>query len=72
MDDTPNMLIEFEEEGKIVPRKVNGAENIGPEYEDILRACKVAKEVKSPFKDLLTSHNRPPLIISVCMSATTQ
>ncbi|CAK8573733.1 unnamed protein product [Lathyrus sativus] len=74
VDDTPNSLIErgFEEEGKVVLRKIRGVENIGPEFEDILRASKVAKEVKSPFKDLVKSHNRPPLVIAIFMQVFQQ
>jgi len=73
VDDTPNSLIErgFEEKGKIVLRKIRGVENIEPEFEDILKASKVANEVKSPFKDLVKSHNLPPLIIAICMQVTT-
>ncbi|AES62670.2 sugar porter (SP) family MFS transporter [Medicago truncatula] len=74
VDDTPNSLIErgFEEKGKAVLTKIRGVENIEPEFEDILRASKVANEVKSPFKDLVKSHNRPPLIIAICMQVFQQ
>ncbi|KAK2458317.1 Sugar transport protein 13 [Trifolium repens] len=69
VDDTPNSLIErgFEEQGKAVLRKIRGVENVEPEFQDILKASKVAVEVKSPFKDLVKPHNRPPLIIALCM-----
>ncbi|XP_057427384.1 sugar transport protein 13-like [Lotus japonicus] len=69
VDDTPNSLIERgrEDEGKAVLKKIRGVENVDPEFEDILRASKVAKEVKSPFRDLLKRHNRPPLVIAVMM-----
>lgn len=74
VDDTPNSLIErgFEEQGKVVLRKIRGVENVEPEFEDILKASKVAKEVKSPFKDILKRHNRPPLIIAICMQVFQQ
>jgi hypothetical protein len=73
VDDTPNSLIErgFEEQGKAVLRKIRGVENVEPEFQDILKASKVAVEVKSPFKDLVKPHNRPPLIIALCMQVTT-
>ncbi|CAJ2630268.1 unnamed protein product [Trifolium pratense] len=69
VDDTPNSLIErgFEEQGKAVLRKIRGVENVEPEFQDILKASKVAVEVKSPFRDLAKPHNRPPLIIALCM-----
>lgn len=73
VDDTPNSLIErgFEEKGKAVLRKIRGVENIEPEFQDILKACKVANEVKSPAKDLFKRHNRPPLIIAFFMQVRT-
>lgn len=72
VDDTPNSLIERgrEDEGKAVLKKIRGVENVDPEFEDILRASKVAKEVKSPFRDLLKRHNRPPLVIAVMMQVS--
>ncbi|MCH81110.1 hexose transporter, partial [Trifolium medium] len=57
----------FEEQGKAVLRKIRGVENVEPEFQDILKASKVAVEVKSPFKDLVKPHNRPPLIIALCL-----
>lgn len=72
VDDTPNSLIErgFEEEGKAVLRRIRGVENIEPEFQDILKASKVAKEVKSPFKDLAKRHNRPPLTIAILLQVS--
>lgn len=72
VDDTPNSLIERgrEDEGKAVLKKIRGVENVDPEFEDILRSSKVAKEVKSPFRDLLKRHNRPPLVIAVMMQVS--
>ncbi|KAK7401288.1 hypothetical protein VNO78_12660 [Psophocarpus tetragonolobus] len=72
--DTPNSLIErgFEEEGKAVLKKIRGVENVEPEFQEIVRASKVAKAVKSPFKNLLKRHNHPPLIIGVIMQVFQQ
>lgn len=70
--DTPNSLIErgLEDEGKAVLKKIRGVENVEPEFQEILKASKVAKAVKNPFQNLLKRHNRPPLIIAVMMQVT--
>ncbi|KAH1139975.1 hypothetical protein AAZX31_10G236900 [Glycine max] len=72
--DTPNSLIErgLEDEGKAVLKKIRGVENVEPEFQEILKASKVAKAVKNPFQNLLKRHNRPPLIIAVMMQVFQQ
>ncbi|OIV91507.1 hypothetical protein TanjilG_26476 [Lupinus angustifolius] len=74
VDDTPNSLIERgrEEQGLAVLKKIRGVDNVEAEYEDILKASKVAKQVNNPFRNLLKRHNRPPLIIAVCMQVFQQ
>ncbi|XP_074339275.1 sugar transport protein 13-like isoform X2 [Apium graveolens] len=67
--DTPNSLIERGklEEGKRVLRKIRGIDNVEPEFEELVEASRVAKEVKKPFKNLLKRKNRPQLIIAVAL-----
>ena len=67
--DTPNSLIERGrlEEGKAVLRKIRGTDNIEPEYEELLEASRVAKQVKHPFRNLLMRRNRPQLVIAVAL-----
>ncbi|RDX90021.1 Sugar transport protein 13, partial [Mucuna pruriens] len=74
VDDTPNSLIErgFEDEGKAVLKKIRGVENVEPEYQEILKASKVAKAVKHPFRSLIKRHNRPPLIIAIFLQVFQQ
>ncbi|TKY51134.1 Sugar transport protein 13 [Spatholobus suberectus] len=69
VDDTPNSLIErgLEDEGKAVLKKIRGVENVEPEFQELLKASKVAKMVKHPFKSLLKRHTRPPLIIAIML-----
>ncbi|XP_061338623.1 sugar transport protein 13-like [Gastrolobium bilobum] len=69
VDGTPNSLIErgFEDEGKVVLKKIRIVENVDPEFEDIVKASKVAKEVKNPFSNLFKRHNRLPLIIAILL-----
>nr|GMD63386.1 sugar transport protein 13 [Ipomoea batatas] len=65
--DTPNSLIERGQldEGKKVLRKIRGTDNIEPEFLELVEASRLAKEVKHPFRNLLTRRNRPQLIIAV-------
>ncbi|OIV90522.1 hypothetical protein TanjilG_32399 [Lupinus angustifolius] len=74
VDDTPNSLIERgkEEEGLAVLKKIRGVDNVEAEFQDILKASKISKQVKNPFRNLLKRHNRPPLIIAICMQVFQQ
>ncbi|XP_052191044.1 sugar transport protein MST4-like [Diospyros lotus] len=65
--DTPNSLIERGrlEEGKSVLRRIRGIYNVEPEFQELLEASRIAKQVKHPFRSLLKRRNRPQLIIAV-------
>ncbi|XP_062108379.1 sugar transport protein 13 [Humulus lupulus] len=67
--DTPNSLIErgHLEKGKEVLRKIRGTDNIEPEFNELVEASRIAKEVKHPFRNLLKRKNRPQLIIAVAL-----
>ncbi|KAK9664785.1 hypothetical protein RND81_14G068100 [Saponaria officinalis] len=67
--DTPNSLVERGrlEEGKAVLRRIRGTDNIEPEFQELVEASRIAKEVKHPFRNLLKRRNRPQLVIAVAM-----
>ncbi|XP_021761128.1 sugar transport protein 13-like [Chenopodium quinoa] len=67
--DTPNSLIERGrlDEGKAVLRKIRGTDNIEPEFNELVEASRIAKEVKHPFRNLLKRRNRPQLVISIAL-----
>ncbi|KAK1307025.1 Sugar transport protein 13 [Acorus calamus] len=67
--DTPNSLIERGklDEGKKVLKMIRGTENVEPEYNEIVEASRIAKEVKHPFRNLLKRRNRPQLVIAVLL-----
>lgn len=69
VNDSPNSLIERGklEEGKEVLKKIRGVENVDPEYDEMVQASNVAKEVKNPWKNLAKRQNRPMLVIAVMM-----
>ncbi|CAA7017205.1 unnamed protein product [Microthlaspi erraticum] len=67
--ETPNSLVERGrlDEGKEVLRRIRGTDNVEPEFEDLLEASRLAKEVKHPFRNLLQRRNRPQLVIAVAL-----
>ncbi|XP_047068392.1 sugar transport protein MST4-like [Lolium rigidum] len=69
MVDTPNSLIErgMPELGKAVLKKIRGTDNVDPEFNEIVEASRVARNVKHPFRSLLQRRNRPLLAITVLL-----
>jgi MFS family permease len=69
MVDTPNSLIERgqPELGKAVLKKIRGTDNVDPEFNEIVEASRVARNVKHPFRSLLQRRNRPLLAITVLL-----
>ncbi|XVF38186.1 hypothetical protein REPUB_Repub20aG0078300 [Reevesia pubescens] len=67
--DSPNSLIErgHLEQGKAVLRRIRGTDNIEPEYQELVEASRVAKQIKHPFRNLLKRRNRPQLVISIAL-----
>ncbi|KAJ3702872.1 hypothetical protein LUZ61_006577 [Rhynchospora tenuis] len=55
------------EEGKKVLKKIRGTDNVDPEFNEILKASQIAREVKHPFRDLLLRRNRPQLVIAILL-----
>ncbi|KAJ8749786.1 hypothetical protein K2173_012337 [Erythroxylum novogranatense] len=62
--ETPTSLIERgkEEEGLHVLRKIRGTEDVHREYNEIVDAIQLAKQVKHPFRNLMSRPYRPQLI----------
>lgn len=67
--ETPNSLVERGrmEEARRTLRKIRGTNNIEPEFEDLVEASRIAKEVKHPFRNLLQPRNRPQLVITTAL-----
>ncbi|XVE81587.1 hypothetical protein DITRI_Ditri15bG0076800 [Diplodiscus trichospermus] len=67
--DSPNSLIErgHLEQGKAVLRRIRGTDNIEPEFEELVEASRLAKQVKHPFRNLLQHRNRPQLVIAIAL-----
>ncbi|TYI64185.1 hypothetical protein E1A91_D09G069600v1 [Gossypium mustelinum] len=67
--ETPTSLIERHkvEKGRKVLRKIRGVENVDDEFDSIVHACEMARQVKDPFRKLMKPVSRPPLVIAICM-----
>ncbi|TYJ17593.1 hypothetical protein E1A91_A09G062100v1 [Gossypium mustelinum] len=63
--ETPTSLIERHkvEKGRKVLRKIRGVENVDDEFDSIVHACEMARQVKDPFRKLMKPVSRPPLTV---------
>ncbi|URD82834.1 Sugar transport protein, partial [Musa troglodytarum] len=71
---TPTSLIEREQlmEGLAMLKKIRGTDNVNAEYEEILHACEMARQVKRPFRNLMKRSSRPQLVIAIAMQVFQQ
>lgn len=67
--ETPNSLVErgHMEKAKTILRKVRGTDDIDAEFEDLVEASRIAREVRHPFRNLLHPRNRPQLVITIAL-----
>ncbi|CAM6103623.1 unnamed protein product [Calypogeia fissa] len=72
--DTPNSLVDrgHYEEGKRVLQKVRGVEDVDAEYDDILAASELAKQVKHPYRNIVSRRNRPQLVVAMLLQVFQQ
>ncbi|KAJ3681190.1 hypothetical protein LUZ60_015679 [Juncus effusus] len=72
--ETPTSLIEREKltEGLAMLKKIRGTENVNAEYEEIVQACEIAKQMKHPFRNLMKRKSRPQLVIAIAMQVFQQ
>ncbi|CAN0856690.1 Sugar transport protein 13 [Linum grandiflorum] len=69
VSETPNSLIERGrlDEGKAVLKRIRGTDKVEPEFQELVEASRIAKEVKHPFRNLLKRRNRPQLVIAIAL-----
>uniref|UniRef100_A0A803PGE3 Major facilitator superfamily (MFS) profile domain-containing protein n=1 Tax=Cannabis sativa TaxID=3483 RepID=A0A803PGE3_CANSA len=74
LPDTPNSLIERgkNEEAKDQLKKIRGVPNVDEEYNDLVNASEVSKQVKHPWRTLLTKKYRPQLVFAIGIPAFQQ
>ncbi|XVF38184.1 hypothetical protein REPUB_Repub20aG0078100 [Reevesia pubescens] len=72
--ETPTSLVERGNEsmGQKTLKKIRGVEEVDFEFEQIVRASKIAKEVKHPYKKLMKHSSMPPLIIGIMLQVFQQ
>ncbi|XP_043693292.1 sugar transport protein 8-like [Telopea speciosissima] len=65
--ETPTSLVEREkfEEGRTTLMKIRDTANVDTEFDQIVHACELARQVKDPYGKLMKRPSRPPLVISV-------
>jgi len=72
--ETPTSLIEREkfDPGLATLKKIRGTEKVHLEFEEIVHASEMAKEVKHPFRNLMQKSSRPQLVIAILMQVFQQ
>ncbi|KAM0952047.1 putative sugar transport protein STP/MST-like, plant [Dioscorea sansibarensis] len=72
--ETPTSLIERNEHehGLRVLKKIRGTDNVNAEFEELVHASEIARQVKHPFKNLMKRNSRPQLIIGILMQVFQQ
>lgn len=67
LPDTPNSLIERgkQEKARQMLQKIRGTDNVDDEFQDLLEASEVAKQVEHPWKNITQKQYRPQLVITL-------
>ncbi|KAH7573752.1 hypothetical protein JRO89_XS03G0202200 [Xanthoceras sorbifolium] len=67
--ETPASLIEREkvEEGRAVLKKIRGVDNVDNEFDSLVHASEVAKQITNPYGQLMKPSSLPPLIIGILL-----
>ncbi|EEF36716.1 sugar transport protein 8 [Ricinus communis] len=62
--ETPTSLIERgkHEKGLSTLKKIRGVDNVDKEYQEIFSSADYAKQIKHPYRNLMSKYNRPQLI----------
>ncbi|OMO62458.1 Sugar/inositol transporter [Corchorus olitorius] len=66
LPDTPNSLLErgLTERARQMLTKIRGTNNVDDEFDDLVVAGEVAKEVRHPWKNIIKRRYRPQLVIT--------
>ncbi|EEF45377.1 sugar transport protein 8 [Ricinus communis] len=67
--ETPTSLVERNriEEGRAVLKKIRGVDNVDLEFDSIVHACEMARQVTDPYRKLMKRPSRPPLVIAILL-----
>ncbi|PIA35422.1 hypothetical protein AQUCO_03500059v1 [Aquilegia coerulea] len=69
LPDTPNSLIErgHQEKARKMLQKVRGTDNVDDEFQDLIEASEVSKQVEHPWRNIMEAKYRPQLIMAICI-----
>ncbi|GLU08852.1 hypothetical protein SLE2022_257370 [Rubroshorea leprosula] len=72
--ETPTSLIERQkvEEGRKILKKIRGVDNVDNEFDSIVYASEMARQVKNPFRKLMKKSSRPQLVIAIWLQVFQQ
>ncbi|KAH7661782.1 Sugar/inositol transporter protein [Dioscorea alata] len=72
--ETPTSLIERkkQDEGLQVLKKIRGTNNVNAEFQELVHASEIARQVKHPFRNLRNRNSRPQLIIGIMIQVFQQ
>lgn len=72
--ETPTSLIEREKltDGMNILKKIRGIDNVEAEYQELVHASEMARQVKHPFRNLMKRKSRPQLVIAIAMQVFQQ
>ncbi|XP_021735450.1 sugar transport protein 10-like [Chenopodium quinoa] len=67
LPDTPNSLIDrgHQDKARDLLKRIRGTENVKEEFDDILEAYELSKQVKEPWSNIMQRHNRPQLTFAI-------
>lgn len=67
--ETPTSLIERgnPQQGLETLQKIRGVQDVQKEYDEIVNATEIAKQIKHPFKNLMKRSSRPQLVVSMVL-----
>ncbi|KAK1380513.1 Sugar transport protein MST6 [Heracleum sosnowskyi] len=67
LPDTPNSFIQRgkHEKAKQILQSIRGTQNVDEEFQDLLEASEVARQVKDPWKNIRKRKYRPQLVITL-------
>ncbi|KAJ4955676.1 hypothetical protein NE237_012459 [Protea cynaroides] len=72
--ETPTSLVEREkfEEARATLMKIRDTANVDTEFDQIVHACELARQVKDPYRKLMKRSSRPPLVIAIILQVFQQ
>ena len=72
--ETPTSLIEREklDQGRAMLQRIRGVAKVDAEFEELVKASELARQVKHPFRNLMKRSSRPQLVIAIAMQVFQQ